>query len=48
MSHGYVFILLCYIGYGNHVADITIGGVYTYRRGAFALLVSTNRAMREP
>jgi len=45
MSHGYVFVLLCCIGLDDWY-DVRC--VYTYRREAFALLVSTNRAMREP
>ena len=45
MSHGYVFVLLCYIGYDNWYI---VRSVYTYRREAFALLVSINWAMREP
>ena len=38
MSHGYVFVLLYYIGYDNLYNTRC---VYTYRREAFALLVST-------
>ena len=38
MSHGYVFVLLYYIGCDN---SYNARCVYTYRRGAFALLVST-------
>ena len=45
MSHGYVFVLLCCIGQDDWY-DVRY--IYTYRREAFALLVSTNRAMREP
>ena len=45
MSHGYVFVLLGYIGCDN---PYNKGVVYTYRREAFALLVSIDRAMRRP
>ena len=45
MSHGYVLVLLCYIGRDDWY---NVRCVYTYRREAFALLVSTNWAMREP
>ena len=46
MSHGYVFVLLCYIGRNDSYNSQ--GVVYTYRREAFALLVSIDWAMREP
>ena len=46
MSHGYVFVLLCYIGRDDSYNSQ--GVVYTYRREAFALLVSIDRAMRRP
>ena len=46
MSHGYVFVHLCYISRDDSYS--LLGVVYTYRREAFALLVSTDRAMREP
>ena len=45
MSHGYVFVLLYYIGCDN---PYNARCVYTYRREAFALLVSIDRAMRRP
>ena len=46
MSQGYVFVHLCYISRDDSYS--LLGVVYTYRREAFALLVSTDRAMREP
>ena len=45
MPHGYVSIHLCYIDYDDWY---NVRCIYTYRREALALLVSTNRAMREP
>lgn len=39
MSHGYVSVLLCYIGRDDSYNSQ--GVAYTYRCGAFALLVST-------
>ena len=45
MSHGYVFVHLYYIGRDDWY---NARHVYTYRREAFALLVSIDRAMRRP
>ena len=45
MSHGYVFVHLYYIGRDDWY---NARCVYTYRREAFALLVSIDRAMRRP